>query len=140
MRIVQVYGAKACIDAYLRNEKGEGAKTIGYSLHVHTNTADAMIDAGRKLHEAGLGKEFRVATISSNTNSFGLKQMIIIARDGEAYCTHKTAQFAPSKGDSIYFEADIVNGQVGRKYIAGHEMTYPYPAAPEEVVAEIFKP
>lgn len=30
-------------------------------------------------------KEFKVVAVSENTNSFGLRQMIVVARDGETY-------------------------------------------------------
>jgi len=32
-------------------------------------------------------KDFRVAAVSKNTNSFGLHQMIVVAKDGETYKT-----------------------------------------------------
>jgi hypothetical protein len=49
-------------------------------------------------------KQFKVALVSSNTNSFGLKNHILIARDGTAYSACKTAQFAHQKGDIVEIE------------------------------------
>lgn len=48
-RMVNIYSRDACLKAYQMHEEGNGAKTIGEYLKVVTNTADALINAGRTL-------------------------------------------------------------------------------------------
>jgi hypothetical protein len=50
------YGKGTCIEAFRLNEQGEGAKTIGWLLHLTTRQADCAIDAGRALNR--LEREF----------------------------------------------------------------------------------
>lgn len=46
-------------------------------------------------------KIFKVAAVSSNTNSFGLKQMVVVAEDGTAYKTCANYLNVKEKGDTI---------------------------------------
>ena len=49
-RIIAKYGADKCIEAYkLYNHGNMGGQGVGYEIGVTTNTADALIDVGRKL-------------------------------------------------------------------------------------------
>lgn len=48
-RAITKYGKDVCLEAYRMNEKGEGARTIGFEFKLTTNQADAAIDAGREL-------------------------------------------------------------------------------------------
>ncbi len=47
---VRKYGERRCLEAWeLCDQRGEGGRTVGYYMGVTTNTADAMIFAGREL-------------------------------------------------------------------------------------------
>ena len=50
-RMIKKYGVYLCLEAFKANENGEGARSIADSLFVTTNTADALINAGRDLDE-----------------------------------------------------------------------------------------
>jgi hypothetical protein len=62
-----------------------------------------LIRDGRKIHEARTAKSFTVIAVSSNTNSFGLKSIILVAEDGEAWEILKSAYSdpLPKQGDTI---------------------------------------
>jgi len=54
-------------------------------------------------------KQFKVVAVSSNTNSFGYKQIVIVAADGEAWEILKQAygsETLPKEGDVIDFQTD----------------------------------
>jgi hypothetical protein len=48
-RAIAKYGKEVCLEAHRMNEKGEGARTIGFEFKLTTNQADAAIDAGHEL-------------------------------------------------------------------------------------------
>ena len=50
-------------------------------------------------------KTFKVAAVSSNTNSFGLKSMILVAKDGEAWQVAANSINVKKKGDTITVDA-----------------------------------
>jgi hypothetical protein len=51
-KIVLKYGPKRCVEALMLHEtKGMDGQSIGHYLQVHTNTADAMINAGQEIRE-----------------------------------------------------------------------------------------
>ena len=53
-------------------------------------------------------KRFKIAAISSNTNSFGLNRFVFVAQDGEAWAGHRAKQYAPVKqGQVIRLETPI---------------------------------
>lgn len=70
---------------------------------ITTDKAKALIAAGRNIHEARAAKSFTVIAVSSNTNSFGLKSIILVAEDGEAWEILKSAYSdpLPKRGDTI---------------------------------------
>jgi hypothetical protein len=70
---------------------------------ITTDGAKALIEQGRVIHEARAGKSFTVIAVSSNTNSFGLKSIILVAEDGEAWEILKSAYSdpLPKQGDTI---------------------------------------
>lgn len=89
-------------------------------------------------------KEFKVATISSNTNSFGLNGVILMARDGEAweaatYCMGEG--FALLKGDIVNLPVDE-NGRIVR-WVSLLQRTFEIPRqlpkAPAKVVREVWR-
>ena len=55
------------------------------------------------------GKRFKMAAISSNTNSFGLNRFVFVARDGEAWAGHKGKQYASLKQGQIVLLKTPVN-------------------------------
>ena len=79
--------------------------------------------------------EFKAASVSDNTNSFGLRGVILMARDGEAFEVGITSQFAPKKGDLVrvpYDEGGYVWGYVHV------EIPRCLGKAPKGVVAEVW--
>lgn len=49
--LLKKYGEDVCRKAYAMHEEGMGGYTVGYILGFKTNTADALIDIGRKLSQ-----------------------------------------------------------------------------------------
>ena len=86
-------------------------------------------------------KEFKVVAKSSNTNSFGLYQMIVIAKDGEAYKTCASMYNAKEQGESVHQTviSDDKTGEIKERYFLGHELTEKSPEAPKEVIDEVWK-
>ena len=74
-------------------------------------------------------KEFKVVAKSSNTNSFGLHQFVVVATDGEAYKLHGSMYVGKEVGDVV----QRTNG-----VFRGFEMPEKQEDCPEEVLAEIF--
>ncbi|ELN4740302.1 hypothetical protein [Pseudomonas aeruginosa] len=48
-RAIASYGRQKCVDAFEMTKPGDGASTIGFSLGLTTNQADAAIAAGREM-------------------------------------------------------------------------------------------
>jgi hypothetical protein len=48
-----------------------------------------------------LGVDFKVIAVSSNANSFGLKQCVLVARNGLAYTVCANSLNIPKKGDTV---------------------------------------
>jgi len=80
--------------------------------------------------------ELAVAAVSSNTNSFGLAGVILIARDGRAWevghCQHPEAWV---KGQSVFVSLDLK----GEPMFVGCEIPRQLPNAPQPVVDLIWK-
>jgi len=87
-----------------------------------------------------LRKEFKVAILSTNTNSFGLRHAILIARDGEAFEAYPSAY-----GSNPVHQGQVVSVKCDEKYgqailsTTGWEMCRATEDAPPEVVAEVWK-
>lgn len=91
-------------------------------------------------------EKFKAIAVSSNTNSFGLRGVVIVNRKGKAFQIGVTSQFAPKKGE----EVDIVFPveEVGAlAYVAEYpitcngvtiELPKKLPKCPPEVLKEIF--
>lgn len=62
---------------------------FGAAYGLTDEQARIVIALGRELHEARVApvqpKEFTVVAVSSNTNSFGLKSILLLAPDGEGW-------------------------------------------------------
>ena len=86
-------------------------------------------------------KEFKVLAVSSNTNSFGLYQMILASKDGEAYKTHASMYNVKKEGEFMsqtirYKEED---NKVLSSTFNGCEMTTKLPQVPKDVLNEMFQ-
>lgn len=81
------------------------------------------------------GKPFRVASVSSNTNSFGLHGHILIAQDGEAWQAAANNINMKVKGDVLVLDTT----KTGCFATHGFEIPERLPDAPEGVVAEIWQ-
>jgi hypothetical protein len=93
-------------------------------------------------------KEFLVASVSANANSFGLNGVILIARDGEALeaATYAMDNFTIKKGEFVTLP--IANpgatGEARYRWVSTAGRTFEIPRAlpkcPENVLAELFPP
>ena len=84
-------------------------------------------------------KIFKVVAKSQNTNSFGLYQMVVVAKDGEAYKTHASMYNAKNIGEEVHQDITFHNSKaIGRCFI-GHEMMEKIPQVPSDVLREIWK-
>lgn len=81
-------------------------------------------------------KTFKVASVSDNTNSFGLTGMILMARDGEAYEVGASYMHVKKKGDVVRVP---VVGKTGRNFASlGFEIPRRLPVAPPAVIEEVW--
>ncbi len=79
--------------------------------------------------------EFRGAAISNNANSFGLRGVILVGLDGEAWEVGITSQFCPKIGEAVKVPKD------GELYLWGAaraELPRSLPSAPQPVVAQVW--
>jgi hypothetical protein len=81
-------------------------------------------------------KIFKVAALSSNRNSFGLRGMILIAKDGEAWQVGANHLYCRSVGELVCVP---VVGDKGLSFAGlGFEIPEQLPDAPGAAVAEIW--
>jgi hypothetical protein len=85
--------------------------------------------------EPPLAKLFKVASVSSNANSFGLRGMILMAQDGEAWEVGANALNVKQKGAIVAVE--IVNDQPAWATL-GYEIPRELGKAPAKVVREVW--
>ncbi len=78
-------------------------------------------------------KTFIVAATASNQNSFGLKGVILVAQDGEAWSVGSSTLYLPKQGDKVTIDT---NNFAGRGWEIPHRMK---PDAPAEVVKQLWK-
>ncbi len=81
-------------------------------------------------------KSFKVAAVSSNRNSFGLRSMVVVARDGEAYRVLSNDLHVKRQGHAISVE--LRDRKVDWAAL-GYEVPEKLPDAPPEVVKEVWK-
>jgi hypothetical protein len=79
-------------------------------------------------------KLFKVAAVSSNTNSFGLHEVVLIAKDGTSFAVCKNDP--PSVGFSVTL--DIGGGAVNSSPHFNFEIPRPMQKAPINVVMEVW--
>ena len=79
-------------------------------------------------------KPFKVAAVSSNRNSFGLRSMVVVASDGEAYRVLSNDLHIKQEGDVL-----LVEQRDGRWNFAalGYEVPEKLPTAPPDVVKQL---
>ena len=81
-------------------------------------------------------KRFKVAAISSNTNSFGLNRFVFVARDGEAWAGHKAKRYASlEQGQVVALEAPFDQALIGLGFEIPQRLS---PDCPAEAVTELW--
>lgn len=86
--------------------------------------------------------DFKVVAVSSNTNSFGLFQCVLIAQNGLAYKACANSLNIPKQGDtvSIQYKAGPMGIEDARLDFAGRfEIPERIEDAPREVVNEVWQ-
>jgi glycine cleavage system H lipoate-binding protein len=87
-------------------------------------------------------KPFKVASVSSNANSFGLHGHVLVAKDGTAFEVGITGQFKLAKGDIIEVECHTPGNFMNwQKNSAGVTIEIPRALgkAPAAAVKEVWK-
>lgn len=87
-------------------------------------------------------KEFIVFRKSTNTNSFGLFQVYLMAKDGECYKSCASGFNVKQVGEIIVGEHNVneITGECNNYRFIGHELTERLNEdAPSEVVKEVWK-
>lgn len=79
--------------------------------------------------------DLRVASISSNTNAFGLNGVILMAQDGRAWQVGRSQHPSPwYKGQTVFMPLDAA----GNPVFVGCEIPQTLSKAPAEVIAEVW--
>lgn len=81
-------------------------------------------------------KEFKIIAISENSNSFGLKQFLAVARDGSAFKACANYLNLPTKGSIISMPMTIDGVLLPSKM--SYELCELVEPAPYKVVTELF--
>lgn len=84
-------------------------------------------------------KDFKVVSVSSNANSFGLHGVIILAQDGQGFEVGITGQFLPAKGDVLSCTVCNKTGDLKSIHRHSYEIPRMLPKAPEAVIKEVWK-
>lgn len=87
---------------------------------------------------------FIAAAVSSNVNSFGLYQIVLIANDGTAFTACANSVNVPERGATVEVPLTLteVDGNIKKDYnfsALGYEIPEQIENAPVEVVAEVWK-
>ena len=82
-------------------------------------------------------RDFKVIAKSENTNSFGLYQMVVLAKNGMAYKTCASMYNVKNEGDIIQqiFMLNKEGNEVGHLF-KGCELTEKIESPPEDVIKE----
>lgn len=86
--------------------------------------------------------DFKVVAVSSNTNSFGLFQCVLLAKNGLAYKACANSLNIPKQGDtvSIPYKAGPMGIEDARLNFAGKfEIPERMDDAPQEIVDEVWQ-
>ena len=95
---------------------------------------------GHALKPETMVLEFKVVAVSENTNSFGLKQMVMVGRKGEAYKGCFNYLNVKKQGEIIRGIVTLDNDTAEIKHceFTGGELVERIENAPEDVVKEIW--
>jgi hypothetical protein len=77
---------------------------------------------------------FKVAAVSENANSFGLRQIVVVNREGEAYAIHR--HDPPDKGSLLHLP--VVGGAVTSTSGYHFEIPQKLSKAPQSVIDELW--
>lgn len=77
--------------------------------------------------------QFKVAAVTENTNSFGLRGMVLISSDGTAYEVAANHLNVKNPGDVVSVPFPINWAKLG------YELPRQLPKAPPEVIREVWK-
>lgn len=90
-------------------------------------------------------KLFKVVVVSENTNSFGLKQMVLLAKDGEAYKVCANSLNVRKEGDTVVQELTFSEeiGQESKVVNRAFALNFEIPErlndkAPQTVIDEVW--
>ena len=83
-------------------------------------------------------KHFIVVTVSKNTNSFGLRGMILMARDGEAWQVGANHLHVKKAGDLVRVPASAGPVREASWVALGYEIPHRLKRAPQHVAAEVW--
>lgn len=84
-------------------------------------------------------KVFKVFTVSSNTNSFGLYGHILVAKDGETWQAGASMYNKKTKGDLVQLYYTKAGGSEFNWALAQFEIPEKLPNCPNELIEEIWK-
>lgn len=86
-------------------------------------------------------RAFKVVAVSTNTNSFGLYQMLVIAKDGTSYKTHASYLNVKKQGEILtqHYNLNEKGVETNHRFL-GCELTELIEPAPEDVIAAIWPP
>ncbi len=83
--------------------------------------------------------EFKVVAVSENANSFGLRQMIMVAQDGTTCKGCFSSLNVKEKGDTVEGQVNICHGKVLSVQFNGGELIELGPEkAPKAVIKAVF--
>lgn len=81
---------------------------------------------------------FKVIAVSSNSNAFGLKSVILVTKGGIAYEVYANQLNTPKKDESICINAQVLFDETIAYDFAGYEVPTKLPNVPNDVLKEIF--
>jgi len=82
--------------------------------------------------------DFKVVTVSKNTNSFGLSKMILMSQEGFTCSGLFNYLNVKKQGDIVQVECTVVGGVLMRVSLCGGEYSMVEENAPIEVIEEVW--
>lgn len=118
----KVKGARSGLELIDRDQKEYNPKKVYFS--------------GRDFEPERATKEFKVTSLSKNKNSFGLRGMILVARDGEAWQVGANEHNERKHGEIV--TVPVFGGQVSFSHL-GFEIPERVTDAPPGVIREVWE-
>ena len=81
-------------------------------------------------------KAFRVFLVSSNANSFGLRGMLLVAADGEAWEVGANHLYVKERGSTVHVPCPCGYGRSFSEL--GYEIPTQLPVAPKAIVDKVW--